>query len=370
MPWWTLVFKVEIVCVLIGPVLVKYARSQGGGNALQLQQMNMNLMSQNNGHCEYPICQTVCQQLNQQTGCYECNADCGTGSGMSLGGGNIMPYGGFYSCSPPCKVIFKDGKRECSCNGQTQNGWQVAGQPTATPRAIRASLRPTAEQTGPSSNYIPTVTSRKHATSAGTTYSINPSNPSTSSKSPPVIRMTSSTVTQAKRISPGTSHTLSTLSDLNIQPSEGTETANINYKENRLLNDKSSSERVEDKTNIIIIFALTTALVVSWTICIVFFIAWRRTAKQLQRQQNELYFVNKAIRQDSLASKTSILPEPVYAHITQAPEPPPRTPPITPITPSAPLDKFLLRTVSLSSETPLKETEIESETRHEYLDLI
>ena len=58
----------------------------GGGNALELQQMNMNLMSQNNGHCEYPICQTVCQQLNQQTGCYECNADCGTGSGMNLGG--------------------------------------------------------------------------------------------------------------------------------------------------------------------------------------------------------------------------------------------------------------------------------------------
>ena len=50
-----------------------------------------------------------------------------------------MPGGGLY-CSPPCKVTFIDGKRECSCNGQAHNGWQVGGQPAMTPRVTRGTV--------------------------------------------------------------------------------------------------------------------------------------------------------------------------------------------------------------------------------------
>ena len=68
-----------------------------------------------------------------------------------------------------------------------------------------------------------------------------------------------------------------------------------------------------------------------------------------------------------------MLPEPVYAHITgtpEVPEVPPRVSPLTPCSPSAPSEQFLLRTLSLSSETPLKETEGETAEKHDYLQLI
>ena len=133
----------------------------------------------------------------------------------------------------------------------------------------------------------------------------------------------------------------------------------------------TNGETPENKTNIIIIFVLTTLLFVTITICIVFLVAWRRTARELHRNRNELYFVNKTIRQDSCSSRTAILPEPVYAHIGGTPEVPPRGSPLTSCSSSTPSEQFLMRTVSLSSETPLKETVVgESEDRHDYLQLI
>ena len=138
----------------------------------------------------------------------------------------------------------------------------------------------------------------------------------------------------------------------------------------RYQSESSNGETAENKTNIIIIFVLSTLLFVTITICIVFLVAWKRTARELHRNQNELYFVNKAIRQDSCSSRTAILPEPVYARIDGIPEIPPRVSPLTSCSSSTPSEQFLLRTVSLSSETPLKETAGEPAEKHDYLQLI
>ena len=128
--------------------------------------------------------------------------------------------------------------------------------------------------------------------------------------------------------------------------------------------DKLNTIKTEEKTNVIIIFVLSTALIVALTVCIVFLIAWRKTARELRKQRDDVYFFHKSVRQE-LSNKTPGLPEPVYAHISSTPEPPPRTPPLTPLSPD-----FLLRSVSLSSETPLKETDFDAQSRHDYLQLM
>ena len=128
--------------------------------------------------------------------------------------------------------------------------------------------------------------------------------------------------------------------------------------------DKLNTIKSEEKTNVIIIFVLSTALIVALTVCIVFLIAWRKTARELRKQRDDVYFFHKSVRQE-LSNKTPGLPEPVYAHISSTPEPPPRTPPMSPLSPD-----FLLRSVSLSSETPLKETDFDAQSRHDYLQLM
>ena len=160
-----------------------------------------------------------------------------------------------------------------------------------------------------------------------------------------------------------------TLKNLNSESLARTTERNTYKNGNKDSMDENAMKDTVDKTNVIIIFVLTTVLIVSLTVCIVFLIAWRRTARELRKQRNEVYFFHKSVRQE-LSNKPPGLPEPVYAHITSTPEPPPRTPPISPLTPNAPSTNILLRTVSLSSETPLKETDAELQSRHDYLQLI
>lgn len=123
--------------------------------------------------------------------------------------------------------------------------------------------------------------------------------------------------------------------------------------------NKLSKFKVNNLT--FVLFGIIGALL----ICLVYFVyAWRKTVYQLQHNVNELYFVEKAYRQDSNARlRSNEMMDPVYAEMTPQPPPRPDWPPGTRTDTQSPQ-----RTLSVSSETPIKEGY--EDTRHDYLELI
>ena len=70
---------------LTGLILLPYFGV--GGNAMDLQRMNENLMSKK---CPMEVCQSVCMVKNATTGCFTCNPYCGAAGGTGMIGSPNM----------------------------------------------------------------------------------------------------------------------------------------------------------------------------------------------------------------------------------------------------------------------------------------
>lgn len=122
---------------------------------------------------------------------------------------------------------------------------------------------------------------------------------------------------------------------------------------------KSSGFKVNNVS--FILFGVIAVLLVA---VLYFAFVWRKALQQLRRNKDELYFVEKAHRQDSNARlRSNELLDPVYSEM--APRPPPRPDELF----TAQAEKQTpLRTLSVSSETPVKACF--DDNRHDYLELI
>ncbi|KAL3884417.1 hypothetical protein ACJMK2_024556 [Sinanodonta woodiana] len=139
------------------------------------------------------------------------------------------------------------------------------------------------------------------------------------------------------------------------------------------------SRTSDNSSNVVSTTVLGSLLFVGMLTSLVLLFLWRRTKYQLKREKNELYFVEKTMRQDSRAPiERNDFSEPVYADPGKGnmptsipPEVPPRTPPVTPLSPTAPF--FKDGVITISDLVPYKQITFPKETvefRNEYLELI
>ncbi|XP_045198941.2 uncharacterized protein LOC123553265 [Mercenaria mercenaria] len=366
-----------------------FAQAQVSGNAIDLANMNMNMM-----HMKCPLepCQSVCLKKQPETGCFICDPKCNTGSSLVMPENGLpihmQPINagqtGFYSgcehdnwmqCPVSCQRKFdQKGCFQCQC--QSSGGFQASTKMVPLPvvtssKPVLTSTHVKNEQTtrifpSPSSPHSTHVaTKRPPSTTQLTTENVS-TKKSVSMATKTVFTSAATklsqddarqTKTQENQVQTQTPSYHS--NNGNISTTISTDNEKTPGKQN--MNSYKNNFKPNDLT-----FVLFGIMIVLLTFSVVFFVAWRKSSRKLKKNKDELYFVHKAYRQDSRAHLShNEMMDPVYADISPRPEPPPRSPQSMGSTETS---DGPIRSSSQSSETPLKEHF--EDLKHDYLELI
>ncbi|KAH3739333.1 uncharacterized protein LOC127850975 isoform X1 [Dreissena polymorpha] len=356
-----------LLWILFGLVSEGCCQSGPSGSAVDLAIMNQNMMKPN---CPYTPCQSACLVPDDKTpGCYICNPSC-TPAAVGGTGGNMAPnmippmsnlYNGGFNygqCPPNCETYYEQMAVKCACTTQKQSvDTQVATPSTATTR-LSTTTTPTKLTTVTT---LKTTTIPKTVESSPTPVLTQQHTETTKSASiqfQPTIKWTHPKQDDGFPMNIERTSTLSLSTPMPTPTNYHQEEQEIKAQEH--LTQQSNNDFEVNKLSFLL-FGLMGIISVFTTF---FFYSWRKTLNKLRRNKDELYFVQKAYRQNSNQSAqplwSSEMLDPVYTEVP--PIPPPR-PPVDTCTP--------LRTLSVSSETPKKEgLETKEEKVHDYLELI
>ena len=238
-----------------------------------------------------------------------------------------------------CLLYFVDGRMSVAPS--------IASEPTVSTVTTRVTSLPTPAHTTPSSFITPTM----ETDLVSPTISTHVTNPKADDMYFPPKR-TDSTLSRSKQFTAS----MSSVAKLT------TGTSSTKYRITEFYRHETSEHSDFEVNNLtFVLFGVIGVFVCTLGY---FIFTWRQTINNLRRNKDELYFVEKAHRQDSNAIlQSNEMLDPVYAEMTPQPPPRPDWPPVARTDVHTPQ-----RTESVSSETPVKESFDDS--RHDYLELI